>query len=54
LVQALKQQDVTHGENPAVQEAMARLGGILKDSGVDGVVNELERVSARTVPQGAS
>jgi hypothetical protein len=54
LVQALKLQNAAHDQSSAVQEATARLLGILSDQGVDGVVQELQRVSALPIPEGRS
>jgi hypothetical protein len=54
LVQALKQQNATHDQSSAVQEATARLLGILNDQGVDAAVQELQRVAALTIPEARS
>jgi hypothetical protein len=54
LVQALKQQNAAPSQSSTVQEATARLLGILNDQGVDAVVKELERVAALSVPEGRS
>jgi hypothetical protein len=52
LVRALQQQ--VSAPNAAIQEATARLLGILKDQGPDAVVLELQRVAALPVPEGRS
>lgn len=54
LVQALRQQNATHDQSSAAQEATARLLGILNDQGADAAVRELQRVAALTVPEGRS
>ena len=54
LVQALKLQNAAHDQSSAVQEATARLLGILSDQGVDAVVQELQRVAALPIPEGRS
>ena len=54
LIQALRQQNASHDQSSAAQEATARLLGILNDRGADAVVLELQRVSAMPVPEGRS
>lgn len=51
LTQALKQESATHGQDPAVQEATARLVGLLDDQGIDAVVKELQRVATLSIPE---
>jgi hypothetical protein len=54
LIQALRQQNSVNNQNSGVQEATARLLGILNDQGADAVVLELQRVAALTIPEGRS
>ena len=51
LVQALKQQNATSGQDAATQAATAHLVGLLADQGVDAVVLELRRVSDMSIPE---